>query len=191
MALLPYLMDCSWKKYKCLSNNVELWKDIFWRACINIFTVQAVLSQTFFLASVLLRCMAPCTPESFPCVEAYRRFEGTFCIVIKSRREELIAFYCEDGVNSFLRNVDTYVPNYLVLRFLRTKLQIVSYVPNYAMLKTPKYQTAWCYTVTYKIIQCNDTYEPNCTVLHICVPNYTMSRYLRTKLHGVRYQEKW
>jgi len=136
--------------------------------------------------------------RQFPCVEAYRSFGGTFCLVIKSRREELIAFYCEDGVNSFVRNVDTYVPNYLVLRFLRIKLQTVSYVRNYTMLKMPEYQTARCYTATNKIVQCNDTYEPNCTVLYIyiyicvcvCVPNYTVYRYLRTKLHGARYQEK-
>jgi hypothetical protein len=129
------------------------------------------------------------TPDSFPRVEAYRSFGGTFCLVIRSRRE-LFAFYCEDGAKSFLRNVDTYVPNYSVLRFLSTKLQVVSYVPNYTMLKMPKYQIARCYTATYKIIQCNDTYEPNCTMLYTCVPNYTRSRYLCSKLYGVRHQEK-
>jgi len=45
------------------------------------------------------------------------------------------------------------------------------------MLRKPKYQIARCYTATYKIIQCNDTYEPKCTVLFI---------HLCTKIHGVQ-----
>jgi hypothetical protein len=119
--------------------------------------------------------ITPCTPDTLPCVEACRSLGGTLCLVIKSRKE-LLAFYCADGANSLLRNIDSSVPNYLVLRFLRTKLQVVSYVPNYTTLKMPKYQIARCYTATYKIIQCNDTYEPNCTVLYTCVPNNTVSR---------------